>query len=178
MPYIPDQHYRILIIGGSRLGQTNVLLNLIKNQRPDNHKIYLDFNDPFKSKYQLLINGREKVGIKKSKNPKGSTDYSQTVDVYEKLEGYNPTKKKTVLIVFDGMIADIESNKKLSPTVHELFPRGKKVNISLIVVSQSYLKMPKIKRLNPIHYFIMKIPNNRELQINTINNKIKQNKAQ
>ena len=51
------------------------------------------------------------------------------------------------------MIADIESNKKLSPTVNEFFLRGRKVNISLVVVSQSYLKMPKIKRLNPIHYF-------------------------
>ena len=60
--------------------------------------------DPFESKYQLLINGREKVGIKKSKNPKASTDYSQTIDdVYENLEDYNAKKKRKVLIAFHDM---------------------------------------------------------------------------
>ena len=44
--------------------------------------------------YQLLINGWEKEGIKKSKNPKVFIDYSQTIDdVFEKLKDYNPTKK-------------------------------------------------------------------------------------
>ena len=57
-------------MGGS--GKANVLLNVIKHQRPDIDKIYLYFKDPFESKYQLLINGREKVGIKKLKNPKHS----------------------------------------------------------------------------------------------------------
>ena len=56
--YILDHPYRILIIGGSEL------LNLIKHQRPDIDKRYLYVKDPFESKYQLLINGREKVGIK------------------------------------------------------------------------------------------------------------------
>ena len=56
--YIPDHPYRILIISGSEL------LNLIKHQRPDIDKRYLYVKDPFESKYQLLINGREKVGIK------------------------------------------------------------------------------------------------------------------
>ena len=89
-----------------------MLLNLIK-QRPDIDKIYLYIKDLFESKYQLLINEREKVGIKTLKNPKGFIDYSQTIDdVYENLEDYNPTKKRRVLIVFDDMIADIKSNKK------------------------------------------------------------------
>ena len=75
-----------------------MLLNLIKNQRPDIDKIYLYVKDPFEPKYQLLINAREKVGIKKSKNLKAFTDYSQTIDdVYENLKEYNPTKKKRVL---------------------------------------------------------------------------------
>ena len=60
---IPDHSYRIFIIGGS--GKTNVLLNLLKYERPDIDKIYLYVKDPFKSKYRLLINGREKVGIEK-----------------------------------------------------------------------------------------------------------------
>ena len=66
--YIPNHPYRILIIGGSRSGKTNVLLNLIKHQRPDIDKIYFYVKDPFKSKYQFLINRREKVGIENLKN--------------------------------------------------------------------------------------------------------------
>ena len=110
--YIPNHPYRILIIGGSRSGKTNVLLNLIKHQRPDIDKIYFYVKDPFKSKYQFLINRREKAGIEKLKNPKALIDYSQTIDhVYENLEDYNPTKKRRVLIVFDDKISYMESNK-------------------------------------------------------------------
>ena len=69
--------------------------------------------DPFKSKYQVLVNRREKVGIKNLKNPKAFIDYSQKIDdVYENLEDYNPTKKRRVLKVFGDMISDAESNKK------------------------------------------------------------------
>ena len=69
--------------------------------------------DPFESKYQLLINGREKVRIKSLKNPKAFIGYSQTIDyVNENLEDYNPTKKRRVLLVFDYMAADMESKKK------------------------------------------------------------------
>ena len=53
---------------------------LIKNQGPDTGKIYLYVKEAFESKYQLLINGREKVGIKRLKNPKAFIDYSQTID--------------------------------------------------------------------------------------------------
>ena len=67
---------RILIIGGAASGKTNVLLNLIKHRQPDINKIYLYVKDPFESKYQLLINGREKVGIKTLKNPKAFINYS------------------------------------------------------------------------------------------------------
>ena len=59
-PYILDHHYRVFIIGGSGSGKTNVLLNLIKHQQPDIDKIYSYVKDSFKSKCQLLINGREK----------------------------------------------------------------------------------------------------------------------
>ena len=73
------------------------------------------------------------------------------------------TKKRRVLIVFDDMIADMESEKKSSSIVTELFFRRRKLNISLFI-SQSYFKVPKTIRLNATHYFIMNIPNNRELQ--------------
>ena len=55
-PYIPDHPYRVLVAGGLGSGKTNVLLNLIKHQRPDVNKIFLYIKDPLKSKYQLLIN--------------------------------------------------------------------------------------------------------------------------
>ena len=60
-PYAADRPNRILITGGSRSGETNVLLNLIKHQRPVFDKIYIYVKDPIESKYQLPINGREKV---------------------------------------------------------------------------------------------------------------------
>ena len=122
-PYILDHPYRILIIGGSGSEKTNVLLNLIKNQRPDIDKSHLYVKDPFESKYQMLINGRAKVTIKTLKNPKAFIDYSQIIgDVYESLEDYNPTEKRIMLIVFDDMIVDMESNEKLRrPEVTELF---------------------------------------------------------
>ena len=111
-------------------------------------------------KYQLLINKREKVGTKKLKNPKSFIDYSQKIDdIYKKLEDYNPTRKRKVLKVFDDMIADMEANKKLSPIVTELFLRGRKLNVSLVYISQSYFKVPKTMRLSTTHYFIMEIPN-------------------
>ena len=70
----------------------------------------------------MLVNGREKKGIKKLKKSKAFIDYSQTIDdVYENLEDYNPTQKERVLIVFDYMITDIKANKKLSSIVTELF---------------------------------------------------------
>ena len=109
--YILDYPYRILITGFSRSSTANVLLNLIKHQRPDVDKIYLYLKDPLESKYQLLINGREKVGIKYEENPQIFIDYSQSIYVYKNQEGYNPTKKTKVLIVFDDMIANMEANK-------------------------------------------------------------------
>ena len=115
-------------------------------------KIYLIFlkvRDPFESKYQLLINGRERVGVKTLKNPKAFIDYSQTVDdVYENLEDYNSTKKMKVLIVFDDMVRYMESNKNLSPIVNEFFLRGIKLNISSFLLYHSLIsKCLKIKRL-------------------------------
>ena len=72
--YIRDHSYRILIADGSGSGKANVLLNLIKHQPPDIDKIYFYVKGPFESKYQLLINGREKVGIENLKNPKAFMD--------------------------------------------------------------------------------------------------------
>ena len=75
-PYIPDNSYRILIIGSSGSGKTNALLNLISNQ-PDIDKIYLYAKDPYEAKYQILIDKRESIGLKKHFNdPKAFIEYS------------------------------------------------------------------------------------------------------
>ena len=85
-------------------------------------------------------------------------------DVYKNIENYNAGKKRKILIVFDDMIADMINNKKLNPVVTELFIRGRKLNISIVFITQSYFKMPKDVRLNSTLFFIMKIPNKRDLQ--------------
>ena len=101
-------------------------MNLIKHQRPDFDKIYLYVKDPFESKYKLPINRREKVGTESLKIPKAFIGYSQTFDgAYENLEDYNEEKKRRVLTIFDHMIADMESDKKISLKITELFLRGK-----------------------------------------------------
>ena len=56
------------------------------------------------------------------------------------------------------------NNKKLNKIVTELFIRGRKLNISIVFITQSYFKVPKDVRLNATHFFIKKIPNKRELQ--------------
>ena len=73
------------------------------------------------------------------------------------------------MTVFDDMIADMINNKKLNAIVPELFITGRKLNISLVFITQSYFKIPKDVRLNTSHFFIAKIPNKRELQQIAIN---------
>ena len=90
-------------------------------------------------------------------------------DVYKNIDEYNPDKENKILIVFDDMIADMINNKKLNSIVTELFIRGRKLNISLVFITQSYFKVPKDVRLNSTHFFIMKIPNKRELQQTALN---------
>ena len=168
-PYTPDHPYRILIIGGSGSGKTNALLNLINNQ-PDIDKIYLYAKDPYEDKYQFLINKRESIGLKHFNDPKAFTEYSNDMhDVYKNINDYNPDKENKILIVFNDMIADMIYNKKLNSIVTELFIRGRKLNISLAFITQSYYKVPKDVRLNTSHIFIAKIPNKRELQQIAIN---------
>ena len=116
-----DHLYRILIIGGSRSGNANVIINLIKKWTTRIDKIYLNAVDAFISKYQLLIE-REKVGIEILKNAKVSIDNSQTIDdANEIFKDYNSTRKRKMLIVFDVLISAMESNKKLSPMLLNSF---------------------------------------------------------
>ena len=138
--------------------------NLI-NSQPDIGKIYLYAKDPYEAKYQYLIKKREKVGLNHYDDPKAFMEYSNDMqDVYKNIEDYNPGKKRKILIVFDDMIADMIINKKLNPIVTKLFIRDRKLNISIAFITQSYFKVPEDVRLNSTHFFIMKIPNKRELQ--------------
>ena len=133
-------------------------MNLINNQ-PDIDKIYLYAKDPY------LINEREKVGLNHFNDPKAFMEYSNDMqDVYKNIADYNPMKRCKILIVFDDMIADMINNNKLNPIVTELFIRGRKLNICIVFIMQSYFKVRKDVRLNSTNFFIMKIPNKRELQ--------------
>ena len=109
-PHIPNHPYRILIVGGSGSGKTNALLNLINNQ-PDIYKIYLYAKDPYKAKYQHLINKREKVGIDHFNDPKAFTEYSNDMqDVYKNIEeSWKETKniKGTVMQIEQALINDL-----------------------------------------------------------------------
>ena len=101
---------------------------------------------------------------------KAFNEYSKDMgDIYKEIEGYNQNKKRKILIVFDNMISDMLSNKKLNPIVTEIFISDSKIIISLGFIIQSYVAIPKNIRLNSAHYFIMKIPNKQELQQTAFN---------
>ena len=81
-------------------------------------------------------------------------------DIYKNTEEYNPNKKRKMLIVFDNRTGDLLSNKKVNPFVTELSIRCRKLNISLVFITQFYFAVPKNIRLNSTHYFIRKFQTN------------------
>ena len=89
-------------------------------------------------------------------------------NVYKNIDDYNPDKENKILLVFD-MIANTIHNKNLNSIVTELLIRGRKLNIYLVFITQSYFKVPKDVRLNTTHFFISKIPNKREIKQIAIN---------
>ena len=82
---------------------------------------------------------------------------------------YNGSTYDYHFIVFDNMVADMINNKKIYSVVTKLFIRGRKLNISLAFITQSYFKVPKYVRLNTTHFFIAKTSNKIELQQIAIN---------
>ena len=84
--------------------------------------------------------------------------------IFADIEACNADKERKMLIVLDDMIADTINNKKLSSVVTELFIRGRKLNISLIFITQSYDHVPKDVMLNSAHFCIIKTPNKRKHQ--------------
>ena len=122
-------------------------------------------------KYEFLVKKREDAGTKHLIDSNAFIECSNTMDeVYENIDGYNPSRKRKVLIAFDDMIADIMKNKKSQVIIiKELFIRCRKLNISLAFITQSYFSVPKDVKLNSTHYFIMKINNKRGLKNIAIN---------
>ena len=145
----------ILIIGCSDSGKTNALLNLT-NKEVDIDQTYLNAKDPSETKYRLLINKREITGLKYFNDSKAFIEYSFDMDdIHKNIEEYNPNNKRKILIVFDDMIFDMLSNKKLNPIVTEVFIKGRNLNTYFVFIIQSYFAVPKNIILNSTHYFVM-----------------------
>ena len=156
--------FRMLIIGPSDSGKTNTLLHLINNLHPID-KMYLYAKDIHEPKHEYLINKREQTGIKNLNDPHDFIEYSDDMnDVLDDINDCNKNRDKKVLIVFDDMIADIEYNKNFKQIIKELFYRARKINASIVFISQSYFRALKDARLNSTHYIIMKINNKKELK--------------
>ena len=117
-----------------------------------------------------MIKNREDVGRSYFDDPNAFIECSNRMDdVYHNIDDYNPSRQIKILIVFDDMIAEIMANKNFQAVIKELFIRCRKLNISLVFITQSYFSVPKDVRLNSTHYLIMKINNKRELQNIAIN---------
>ena len=98
--------------------------------------------------------------MKQFNDPKAFIEYSNNMhNDYKNIDHYNPDKENKILIVFNDMVADMINNKKLNSIITELFIRGRKLNISLVFITQTYFKVPKDVRLNTTHFFFMKIQN-------------------
>ena len=107
--------------------------------------------------------------MKHLNDPKAFTKYSNTIDDIYNIDDYNLNRKRKLLIIFDDMIADIMTNKRFQAIIKELFVRCRKLNKSLVFITQSYSSVPKEVRLNLTHYLILKIHNKRQLQNIAIN---------
>ena len=132
--------FRMLIIGPSGLGKTNTLFHLIQNLNKTTpvDKIYLYAKDLSYPKYEFLINSRKNAVIKHFNDPTAFIEYSNDMDdVFTNIDDYNKQRKRKVLIIFDNIIADIMSSKNFKAIIKELFIRCRKLNISIIFITQS-----------------------------------------
>ena len=114
-------------------------------------EIYLHAKDPYETEYQYLIKNREDVGIRHLLNIQIIWETFKKI-----LKNTMQENKGKVLLVFDDMIADIIIYKKLNPIVTELFTRNRKLNISLVFITQKFFRKPKDVRLNCILLLLWK----------------------
>ena len=137
-PFILDCPYRILIIGGSGSGKINALLNIIKEQDD------IDKKDLIEVRYEFLIKKCEDVGTNHFDDPNAFIECSNRIDdIYQIMDDYNASRQREILFVLDDMIADIMSNKTFQAIIRELFIRCRKLNISLVFISQCYFSVSK-----------------------------------
>ena len=126
----------------------NSLISLT-NEQDDIDKIYLYAKDLSEPQYEYLIKKRKNSVIKHFNDLNALIECSNTLDdVYKNIDDYKPSRKRKILIVFDDMVADVKSNKKLQFKIKELFIKFKRLNISLVFITQSYSTVPKDIRLN------------------------------
>ena len=98
-----------------------------------------------KSKYEILIKKRKDAGIKHLNDQNAFIECSYTMnDVYENINDYHLNRKRKILILFDDMIADIMTNKKFQAIIKDLFIRCRKLNISLVFITQSFFLSQKM----------------------------------
>ena len=90
-------------------------------------------------------------------------------DIYNNINDYSSNGNRKTLSVFNDMIADFMTYKKFQAIMKVLFIKGRKLNISLVFITQFYFSVPKEVRLNSTRYLIMKIHNKRELQSTAVN---------
>ena len=146
------------------LKKINSLFNLITRQ-PDTDRFHLCLKYSYEAKHRFLIDKQKIASLKHFNDAIAFIEYQNNIDgIYKKIEEYNPKKKGKVLIVFGDMIGLMLSKTNLNPILTELFIRGRKLNISLAFITQSYFTVPKNIRSNSTHSFIRKIINKRELQ--------------
>ena len=139
-------------------------------EEDDIDKISLYAKDLSEPQYEFLIKKRENAGIKHINDSNAFIECSNTMDeFYENINDYNPSRQRKILIVFDDIIAEIMSNKKVHAIIKELFIRCRKLNILLVFITQSCFFVPKDVRLNSTHYLLIKINNRKELQNIAIN---------
>ena len=100
-------------------------LNLIKQDKNNLiDKIYLYAKDLDEPKYQFLIKKCENAVIKNLDDISAFIEYSSTMDdVYSNIDDYILKRKRNILIVFDDIVADIITNKKIKAIIKELFIR-------------------------------------------------------
>ena len=141
------------------------MLNSIQKDNNIIDKIYLNCKELEEPKYRLLIEKREKAGVKHLNDSAAFIECSNTMDdIYDNIEDYSKKRKRKVLIVFDDMISHVMSNKKAQQVLKELFIGCRKLNISLCFLTQSYFSVPKDVRLNCTHEITFKLNNKRELE--------------
>ena len=150
-PQILYNPYRTVLVGSSGSGKTNPLSNLISHQ-PDIDKIYLYDKDPYEAKYCVLISKIESTCFKQLNESKCFIECLNDMDdIYKNIEEYNKNHKRKILIVLDNMIADMLSNKNLKLIVTEVIAKGRKLNIYLVFIIQSYFAVSKKIRLYLTH---------------------------